>query len=101
MEDVTITGMGWADGYLHIQSHYDNILDTDAHGGVYLKDASGDNITDVFEVSFWDKEDPGSSYSEQIFDITPEEAVNCRLFGQFYSADTLVEGHWEITFPIG
>lgn len=100
MEDISITGMGWVDGYLHIQTHYADILKTDAHGGVYLKDASGNNICDVFEVSFWDKDNSGSSYSEQIFDITPEEAADCRLFGQFYSADMLTEGHWEITFSL-
>ena len=100
MEGVTITGMGWIDGYLHIQTHYSNILDTDAHGGVSLMDADGNHITDVYEVAFWDEARSGS-YSEQIFAVTPEQLAGLRLMGCFCSADMLVEGHWEITFPVG
>ena len=100
MEDVTITGMGWIDGYLHIQTHYANILDTDAHGGVCLMDTDGNLITDVYEVAFWDEARSGS-YWEQIFAVTPEQLADLRLMGLFYSADMLVEGHWEITFPVG
>ena len=100
MEDVTITGMGWIDGLLHIQTHYANILDTDAHGGVSLMDAQGNLITDVYELDFWDEARTGS-YSEQIFAVTPEQLPDLRLKGLFYSADMLVEGHWEITFPVG
>lgn len=99
MEDVTITGMGWIDGLLHIQTHYADILSTDAHGGVSLMDADGNHITDVYEVAFWDEARSGS-YCEQIFDVTPEQLADLRLMGCFYSADTLVEGHWEITFPV-
>lgn len=100
MEGVSITGMGWVDGYLHIQTHYENILDTDAHGYVCLVDAEGNSIPDVYGVSFWDDADKGSCYYEQIFAISPETLAECRLFGQFYRADTLVEGHWEVTFPV-
>ena len=100
MEGVCITGMGWVDGYLHIQTRYENILETDAHGGVSLFDEEGNSITDVYVVSYWDDADKGSSYSEQIFAVSPEALENCRLMGVFYSADTLVEGHWEVTFPV-
>lgn len=100
MEDITITGLGWIDGYLHIQTHYANILDTDAHGGISLMDTEGNLITDVYQVDFWDEASSGS-YCEQIFAVMPEQLPDLRLMGLFYSADTLVEGHWEITFPVG
>lgn len=100
MKDVTITGMGWIDGYLHIQTHYADILETDAHGGLSLMDGEGNLIPDVYQVDFWDEAGSGS-YCEQIFAVTPEQAADMRLMGLFYSADMLVEGHWEITFPVG
>ncbi len=99
MENVTITGMGWIDGMLHIQTHFADILNTDAHGGLSLMDGDGNLITDVYQVDFWD-EDRSGSYCEQIFNVTPDQLAGLRLNGYFYSADTLVEGHWEITFPV-
>lgn len=99
MEGVTITGMGWIDGMLHIQTHFADILNTDAHGGLSLMDGDGNLITDVYQVDFWD-EDRSGSYCEQIFDVTPDQLAGLRLNGYFCSADTSVEGHWEITFPV-
>jgi len=99
MDGVSITGMGWVDGFLHIQSHYADISETDAHGYVFLTDASGAQMDSFYEVSFWDA-DFSSSYEEQIFDISPEELAGCAFHGWFTAFDSITEGNWEITFPI-
>lgn len=36
-EGVTLTGYGFVDDMLHVQLRYDDILNTDNHGYVYLK----------------------------------------------------------------
>lgn len=100
MEGVTITGMGWVDGYLHIQTRNAEIFETDAHGFVYLVDAGGEVIPSVYEADFWDAAASGSRYIEQVFEITPEALEGCQLMGEFCSAEMLIEGDWEITFPL-
>ena len=99
MEGVTLTGMGWVDGRLHIQTHYADIFETDANGYVYLVDARGEAIPSACEEDFWD-EDHSGVYLEQVFDVDPDALAGCRLFGQFCASDTCTEGNWEITFPL-
>ena len=71
-EGVTLTGYGFVDDMLHVQLRYDDILNTDNHGYVYLKKADGETIESVYDVSFWD-EVQKDSYEEYIFELNAEE----------------------------
>jgi len=97
--NVTVTGMGYVDGLLHIQIHYENKTENDGHGYISLKDADGQERFCLRSVSFADESGTGQ-YDELIFDVTPEELKNYKPFGYFKSADSIHWGNWEITFPL-
>lgn len=106
-----ITAIGYIDGRLHLQVRYDDIWRTDNHGWITLEDEHG-NVLDCEEYQFWGGEREehrlGSHvilgypdyYQEYVWDISPEELSGCSLHGAFWLCDTLVEGDWEVTFPL-
>lgn len=96
---VTITGLGFINGKLHIQAYYENILETDNHGYLDLVDADGDKIAPQGSISFWDTERRGS-YEEYIFDVSPDEISNYKVLGNFRTCESLTSGDWQVTFPI-
>ena len=100
VEGVTVTAVGYVNGRLRIQTHYDNILETDNHGHIRFEDEAGREIFDVRSISFWD-EDITGSYDEQEFDLSPEELESLTVCGYFQAADEMHSGDWEITFPVG
>ena len=99
VEGVQITAMGWVDGMLRIQAHYDRILETDNHGFITLADPEGSLMFPQYSLSFWDADHSGS-YEEYLFRVTPEELENARIMGGFFTADQLHKGHWEITYSL-
>ena len=96
---VTVTSMGWIDGALHLQAHYEDILETDNNGYLYLMAEDGTILESDWSDSFWDEREKGS-YEEYVFHVTPEELEGCRVYGHFWTCDTLVTGDWQVTFPI-
>lgn len=106
-----VTAMGYIDGRLHLQMRYDDIWRTDNHGWVSLENADG-GIIEGEEYQFWSGERTqrriGSRVTEGypdycqefVWDISPEELSGCSLHGAFWLCDTLVEGDWEVTFPL-
>lgn len=99
-EGVMVTAWGFIDGRLHIQVHYADILDTDNHGDVYLKDESGNVIKCLENISFWDEANTGS-YEEYIFAISPEDELSgFSVWGYFVTCSQLTTGNWQVTFPI-
>lgn len=100
MEGVSLTGLGWVDGRLHVQTHYDRLPETDGHGYVWLEGEDGAILEDSFSASCWDESGAGS-YTEQIFDLSAlslEEQENLRLCGSFTSSALITRGDWQITF---
>ena len=99
-EGVTITAWGWADGLLHIQAHYEDILNTDNHGYVYLTDGQGNMLQSAVSVSFWDEQKKGS-YDEYVFEIDPEQITqDWAVWGYFSTCAGTVEGEWRVEIPI-
>lgn len=102
MEGVTLTAMGWVDGQLHVQTHYERLMETDGHGYVWLEGDDGVILEDSFSASYWDESKLGS-YTEQVFDLSglsAEEAANLHLCGSFASSAHITRGDWQITFPL-
>lgn len=95
---VAITAMGYVDGLLHIQVLYENILETDNHGQLWLE-SGAERIECLGTLSFF-AENGSDSYEDYYFDATPAQLADCTLYGSFVTADTLIEGNWEITFPL-
>ncbi len=95
---VAITAMGYVDGLLHIQVLYENILETDNHGQLWLENGA-EKLECLGSLSFF-AENGSDSYEDYYFDVTPAQLADCTLYGSFVTADTLIEGNWEITFPL-
>ena len=95
---VAITAVGYVDGLLHIQVLYENILETDNHGQLWL-DNGVEKLECLGSLSF-SAENGSDSYEDYYFDVTPAQLADCTLYGSFVTADTLIEGGWEITFPL-
>ncbi|HJA91512.1 MAG TPA: hypothetical protein H9717_00050 [Candidatus Eisenbergiella merdipullorum] len=100
VDGVTVTAYGWVDGRLHIQVHYADILKTDNHGYVYLKDGQGNVVSSFGSVSFWDEEQTGS-YQEYFFEVETEMITEgWSVWGYFSTCSELVKGDWRVTFPM-
>lgn len=95
---VAITAVGYVDGLLHIQVLYESILETDNHGQLWLENGA-EKLECLGNLSFF-AENGSDSYEDYYFDVTPAQLANCTLYGSFVTADTLIEGNWEITFPL-
>jgi len=98
-DGMAITALGYIAGGLHVQVRYENILETDNHGTIYLQNSAGETIESAMCVSFWDTARK-SSYDEHVFDIAPEELEGYILHGNFVTSDTLIQGDWAVTFPL-
>lgn len=96
---VAVTGWGIVDGKLHIQIRYEDILRTDNHGFLSLKTPDGEQISYDGSIAFWDDKCQ-NSYEEYIFETSDEEWDNCRVWGEFCTSNTLIEGKWQVTFPM-
>lgn len=98
IDGVRVTAYGFVDGRLHIQVYYDNILETDNHGYIYLKDKEGNVISSDVVIGFWDEKHEGS-YDEYVFNITPEDDLTeYTPWGYFRTCSTLTKGDWKVTF---
>lgn len=99
-DGVTVTAWGFVDDRLHIQVHYEDILQTDNHGSVYLTDEQGNSVECVRTAAFWDDSHTGS-YEEYVFDIRPETDMSgfC-VWGHFWTCKNLTTGRWQVSFPI-
>lgn len=98
---VTLTGIGYVDGHLHVQIYYADILKTDNHGSIaLLNNENGEMITCTDSISFFDDEKKGC-YEEYIF--TEGSAAtfgDYELYGEFVTSPGAVEGNWSVTFPL-
>jgi len=96
---AAVTAMGYADGLLHVQVCYADILETDNHGWVYLMDAQGNVQNCVGNVAFWSA-DRTDSYEEYLFDVPYDALGNYALHAELTTAENLTEGCWQVTFPL-
>lgn len=100
IDGVSVTGIGYIDGKLHIQTYYEDILKTDNHGYVYLVDKNNNRIGEDFaDISFWDDDRKGS-YDEKLFDIDYSDLENYLLYGKFWTSNGYKTGDWEVTFKM-
>lgn len=96
---VTVTNYGFINDKLHVQVYYEDILQFDNHGFVYLSDTDGKEVLPESSTAFWDGEKRGS-YEEYIFDISADELKEYAIYGHFFTCQNLVKGDWEVIFTI-
>ncbi len=97
---VHVTGMGYVDDLLHIQVCYGNIMETDNHGWLFLKNKeTGEENGGIGSISFLAED--GSGYQDYIFDnVRFEDLGNYELYGMFVTSGNRTEGDWSVTFPL-
>lgn len=99
MSGISVTGLGYEHGKLHVQICYENIGTTDNHGWIWLQDENGKKLNCSYDVSFWDAS-LTDSYDEYFFELSYEELENYKIYGEFVNSGLLIEGDWQITFPL-
>ena len=101
VDGIEITGMGYINGVLHIQTLAGNIWETDNHGYFFFKDKDGNDIQSLYSISFNDyKEGERIRYNEFVFDIPQSQIEDYEMFGYFVVGGVLTSGYWQVTFPL-
>ena len=101
VEGVSMTGLGFVDGCLHVQTHYDDIRHTDNHGYVTLVHReTGEVLQRARSLSFFDSDGTGSYQDECFPGITPDTLGDYDLYGTFVTASPAITGRWSVTFPL-
>lgn len=102
VEGIQLTGMGYIDGMLHIQTAVADSLENGNHCELFLVDGEGNRRSFDYKINgFGDTEETENiSYQDCIFDISPEELRNYTLHGHFVTSGFHMEGQWSVTFPL-
>ena len=101
MNNFNISGVGFIDGKLHIQTSAVSTDKNDTHGLLYLKNGT-DKITPTLCYNFSEKNDKGLevTYSESIFDLSQDKCKNYSLYAYHVTSDYTLNDFWSVTFPI-
>ena len=102
VDGIDLTGIGYIDDMLHIQTAVKDNLDKDNHGYFYLKDGDGNKISSNYNFGFVNQYDqPGRiDYNDDVFDIGQNEIENYTLHGNFWVTGDCTRGNWSVTFPL-
>ena len=102
VDGIALTGIGYVDGRLHIQTAVGNVLESDNHGWFWFQDSLGKNVRSVYSFSFVDEARQGErmDYCEEVFEIGRDELEDCQLYGYFVTAGKKTDGTWRVTFPL-
>lgn len=102
VEGINLTGIGYVDDLLHIQTSVMNNLNKDNHGYFFLSDKNGKKIHCAYNVAFKEIIDGDNtvSYEEYVFDIPQSEIGQYSLYGTFVTSGLFTEGNWQVTFPL-
>lgn len=100
-EALTVTGIGYADGILRVQTCRGNFTDADRHVRLFLKDPEGEEIIPDIGVS-WQEEAEGETleFDEDWFLVEEGELEDMTLHGEFYITAGSVRGDWRVTFCV-
>lgn len=102
VEGIDLTGIGYIDGKLHIQTAVTDHLDNDNHGFFYLKDPNGNQMDCSYQFYFINQSEQSGriDYCNYVFDIPQSEIANYTLYGDFVTSGMITKGNWKVTFPL-
>lgn len=105
LDGFNITGVGYVNGKLHIQLYTPRRYLYDDLAFLYLLDEQGNRTeADMFYRGAYNVDDAeiekSADYVEYAFDVPQNELEHYKLYGEFYSADSRIDGNWSITFPL-
>ncbi|PKM40417.1 MAG: hypothetical protein CVV04_04235 [Firmicutes bacterium HGW-Firmicutes-9] len=105
MDGFLVTGVGYVGEQLHIQLYTPRRHQFDDHAALYLKNEAEAIIqaNAVYRGGYntGDPElDKRADYIDFVFDVPNDLLSHYKLYGDFYSATTRIDGDWSITFPL-
>lgn len=102
VDGIDVTGIGYMDGKLHIQTAVKDNLKNDNHGYFFLKDKAGNERLYDYSVSFIGYTRDGSrvDYKQHVFVMPPAELADYTLHGTFFTSGLYTEGRWRVTFSL-
>ena len=102
VDGIDLTGIGYIEGKLHIQTAVVDNLNKGNYGSFYLKDSTGDQIDCNYSFNFVDHDDRGEriDYYNYVFDIPQSEISKYTLHGDFITSNRMTKGNWRVTFPL-
>ncbi len=102
VDGIELTGIGYIDGKLHIQTSVKDKSSNDNHGHFYLKDKAGNIINSKggFDFIKYDDQENRIDYHNDVFDIPQDEISNYTLSGYFVISGMETKGNWKVTFPL-
>lgn len=102
VDGIDITGIGYINGKLHIQSAVKDRLNNGNYGSVYLKDNNGNklNYSSIFYFLNQNEKHEQIDYCNYIFDIPQSEIGNYTAYGDFVTSSMNTKGNWRVTFSL-
>lgn len=98
---ISVMGIGYADGALHILTKCENVRETDNHGFIELHDMAGNCVQETQWISFsYKAENEQDSFQEMIYPVAYEDLQDCTLYGDFVISQQHLTGNWQVTFPL-
>ena len=98
-DSVRLIGIGWINNQLHVQIAYNmnNVEFCWIYDGMNQKDYYRSKAV-MGVLNAWQEDQ--DLYVEHIFDYTPEEVDNLRLYAASTGGSQCVKGSWEFQFPL-
>lgn len=101
MPGISVMGIGYVDGALHVLIQYEDVRHTDRHGFIELHDKNGNRVEEEQWIGFSYRDETGNAFcSEDIYPVEEEKLPECTLYGEFVSAQDYRAGNWQVTFPL-
>lgn len=98
IEALIVTGVGYSDGILRVQTCRGNFSNADRHMQPFILDSEGNERHNDFSAG-WQEEVDGERilFEEHWFLVEESELQGVQLYGVFYVTDGSVKGDWEVT----
>ncbi len=93
---TTLSGIGWIDGKLHVQTH--TVQDSDPSYVASLTQGHGAPSYSFSRIS-WSSEDGTESWDEYILDDAPEDMESAGLNAEITLTTSQADGKWIVRFP--
>lgn len=105
LDGFSVAGVGYVNGKLHIQLYTPRRYLYDDLAFLYLLDEQGNRTeADMLYRGAYNVDDAeiekSADYVEYAFDVPQSELAQYKLYGDFYSYKTRIDGNWSVTFPL-
>lgn len=104
VDEIKLTGIGWKNGVLHIQTYIHN-WNGNSSIGLWLEDEDGNRLESY--CAHWKEGNSdyknhnfADSYTEHMIDVHPEDLGKYTIHADWRSGGEFIEGDWRVKFPL-